>query len=68
VHDSLAPTRRRHIITDPSDLGPDLMIILIEAARLDAGRLGLWWAGIALVTAAAVAIAAPRRGVARGVA
>jgi hypothetical protein len=44
------------------------MIILIEAARLDAGRLGLWWAGIALVTAAAVAIAAPRRGVARGVA
>jgi hypothetical protein len=35
--------------------------VLVERAELDRSRLGTWWAGIALVTVAFVALAAPRR-------
>ncbi len=45
----------------PDTGGPSVDLIMVDSMRLDAGRLGLWWAGIALVTIAAVAIAAPRR-------
>ncbi len=54
-------TPRPKSLTVPADTGRGIDFIMIESIGLDDGRLGLWWAGIALVTLAAVALAAPRR-------
>lgn len=62
----------RGIWVDPSDVDavlPDSVkreYVIVEQFRLDTGRLGLWWAGIAAVTIVAMVVAAPRRGAREG--